>query len=67
MKYYDHALNHKVIFQIDVDSEIWWWNGCKYDVLSLAKSLVFNNYHMVKMINSDGIEYQADKIEKMRY
>lgn len=34
--------------------ELHWWDGCWYDALGLAKSLLSNGYADVKLLRADG-------------
>lgn len=44
----------------------WWWSGCAYDALSLAKTLVRNGYTVV-LTSPQGTDHDHDAILAMRY
>lgn len=45
---------YRVEFDSPKGDGVCWWDGCRYDALALAKSLLFNGYANVKLLRPDG-------------
>lgn len=58
---------YKVIFQAKSELDVYWWNGCRYDTLGLAKSFVTNNYHYVVLITPDNKKLTRTQIKNAQY
>jgi hypothetical protein len=55
------AIDDGTAYRVETDK--FYWNGCRYDALGLAKSLQFNNYAGVKLIDPKGheVDFVAEK------
>jgi hypothetical protein len=58
---------YMVKFQAKPELDMYWWNGCRYDALGLAKSFISNNYHYVILITPDGKELTREQISNSQY
>jgi hypothetical protein len=57
----------KVVFQKAVLADHLYWEGCRYDVLALAKSLIVNRYHSIFIELPNGKVLTREQIKEAQY
>jgi hypothetical protein len=63
----DDGTAWKVVFQKAVLTDHLYWDGCRYDVLALAKSLIVNKFHSIFIELPDGKVLTREQIKEAQY